>query len=129
MSELDAQPFWRDSRLIRFLFVGMMNTVVGYSLYALGLWAGLHYSTAIVVATVLGILFNFKSTGGLVFQSRDNSRLLRFIAVYGVLCLVNTVGVGLLLLLGIAEWLGGMYMIPALAVLSFVLNRRYVFRA
>jgi putative flippase GtrA len=119
---------WSHARLLRFLLVGALNTVVGYGLYLLGLWVGLHYSAAIALATVLGALFNFKSTGTLVFRSRDNSLLLRFLGVYGVVYLTNVLGVGFLVRMGVAEWLGGLLLLLPLALLSFFLNSRYVFQ-
>ncbi|TCR03915.1 GtrA family protein [Neorhizobium sp. JUb45] len=116
------------SRLLRFLLVGVLNTVVGYSVYVLGLWAGLHFATAIAVATVLGTLFNFKSIGSLVFADKDHTKLPRFVMVYVVVYLVNVTGVGGLVRLGIADWLGGLILLIPLALLSYFLNSRYVFK-
>lgn len=117
----------RNPRFFKFLLVGLLNTVVGYSIFLLGLWFGLHYSASIAVATVLGTLFNFKSTGSLVFQSRDNSLLYRFLGIYCLVYAVNVAGVGVLLWQGISEWLGGLILLLPLAILSFYLNSRFVF--
>lgn len=122
-----CQRMGLDPRLLKFLLVGGLNTAFGYSVFVVGLWAGLHYSAAIAVATVLGTLFNFKSTGTLVFRSRDNSRLWRFVAVYGVVYALNVLGVAVLLRLGVPEWLGGLLLALPLAILSYGLNSRYVF--
>jgi len=118
---------WRETRLLKFFLVGALNTAVGYGLFLIALWIGLHYSAAIAVATVLGMLFNFKSTGILVFQSRDPARLWRFIAVYGVLYLINLGGVGTLLHVGLPAWLAGLLLVLPLALLAYFLNSRYVF--
>ena len=40
---------------------------------------------------------------------------------------INVAGVGLLLKLGITEWLGGLILMLPLAILSYVMNSRYVF--
>jgi putative flippase GtrA len=129
MAEIRGETLWCDLRLLKFLMVGALNTVVGYSIYVLCLWAGLHYSAAIAVATVLGTLFNFKSTGSLVFRSHDNSLLIRFIAMYCAVYAVNLIGVGVLLQFGLAEWLSGLLLLLPLALLSYVLNSRFVFRS
>ena len=69
------EPLRPSRRFLHFLLIGALNTAVGYGLFVLFLWLGLHYALAAAFATVLGVLFNFKSTGGLVFKSKDNTRL------------------------------------------------------
>lgn len=53
-----------------FLLVGVMNAAFGYGCFAAFLYLGLHYSLALLLATILGVLFNFKSIGALVFGSK-----------------------------------------------------------
>lgn len=115
-------------RFLGFLLVGGINTVFGYSMFVLCLWLGMHYALAAAVATVLGVLFNFKSTGGLVYKNKDNSRLPWFIGVYGVVYVLNVAGLTVLLRLGIAPWLGGLLLILPCAMVSYLLNSRFVFR-
>lgn len=120
-------PVLKNTRILKFLFVGVLNTIVGYTIYIFCLLIGLHFSIAIAAATVLGTLFNFKSTGCLVFGSNDNSRLFRFIAVYTILYVLNVLGVGVLLHLGIQDWIAGSLLILPLALLSYILNNYLVF--
>jgi putative flippase GtrA len=116
-------------RFARFLLVGGINTLFGYSVYAVALWFGAHYSLAIALSTVLGVLFNFKSTGTLVFRSSDNSLLFRFVLVYAALYAVNVAAVTVLLRLGFSTYQSGLLMVLPLAFLAFSLNTRYVFPA
>lgn len=115
-------------RFILFLMVGGLNTAFGYGAYAACLWLGMHYAVAGAVSTVLGVLFNFKSTGQLVFRSRDNGRLPHFMSVYVITYIVATLCVGGMLHLGIPAWLGGLLLILPCAMLSYLLNSRFVFR-
>lgn len=116
-----------SKRFMRFLLIGVVNTVFGYSVFVFSLWLGMHYALAAAVATVLGVLFNFKSTGTLVFRSRQNGLLPRFIAVYGIIYVLNVVALGILLRYGVPEWMGGLLLLLPSAVLSYFLNSRYVF--
>lgn len=116
-----------EIRFARFLAVGVLNTAFGYGVFSLGIWLGLHYSVAIAVATVLGTLFNFKSTGKLVFGSSDNGRLFRFVGVYAIVYVVNVAAVGALVHLGLSAYVSGLLVILPLAVLSYWLNSRFVF--
>jgi len=115
-------------RFIRFLLVGVLNTVFGYGVFVACLWLGMHYALAGAISTVLGVLFNFKSTGNLVFRSKGNRKLPHFVAVYAIIYLVNTLSLGVMLRFGIPEWLGGLILLVPSAILSYVLNRHFVFR-
>jgi len=116
-----------DFRFLRFLLVGILNTIVGYAIYIVGLLAGLHYGAALAAATVLGMLFNFKSTGVLVFSSHDNRLLLKFSAVYGMVYVFNVIGVAVFFRFGFAQWLSGLFMLFPAALLSYYLNGLLVF--
>lgn len=113
----------------RFLAVGVLNTAFGYGCFALFLWLGLHYSLALLLATVLGILFNFKSTGSLVFRSRDNRLLARFVGAYALVYACNVTAVGLLVKSGLSPQVAGAITLLPMAVLAFVLQKRFVFVA
>lgn len=115
-------------RFVNFLLVGGLNAAFGYSVFALMIWAGFHYSLAIAGSTVLGTLFNFKSTGALVFKSRNNSRLVRFLLVYGVIYCVNVMSVAALIRLGLGAYYSGLLMILPLALLAYRLNSQFVFK-
>jgi putative flippase GtrA len=52
---------------VRFLAVGVLNTAFGYAFFALLVWAGLWYPAAAAASTIGGIVFNFNTTGRLVF--------------------------------------------------------------
>lgn len=114
-------------KLLRFLLVGVLNAAVGYGCFAGFLYLGLHYSAALLLATVLGVAFNFKSTGALVFGSKNNKLIFRFVAGYGVVYGANVAGIATLKLLGVEPYLAGMVLIVPMALLSFVINNRFVF--
>ncbi|EPE4190355.1 GtrA family protein [Yersinia enterocolitica] len=114
-------------KLVRFLLVGVMNAAFGYGCFAGFLYLGLHYSMALLLATILGVLFNFKSIGTLVFGSKKNSLIFRFVAGYTVVYGANVAGIAALTLLGATPYLAGIALIVPMALLSFVINNRYIF--
>jgi putative flippase GtrA len=113
--------------LARFLMVGLLNSLVGYSLFAGFLYAGLHYTAALFFATVMGVLFNFKSTGKMVFKSHNNQLIFRFVAVYLVCFGVNVAWLKLVTILGLDLYNGAALAVLPMALLAFVLNRKFVF--
>jgi putative flippase GtrA len=114
-------------QILRFLVVGGVNTVFGYSVFALFILLGLHYVLAALLAQICGILFNFKTTGTLVFKNKDNRLLLRFFGVYLFAYLLY---IGLLKLFDMASvgsLVAGAIIVLPMAVVSFLLMRRFVF--
>ena len=116
-----------NSRFIRFLLVGVLNTIFGYSVFAIFIFTGMHYAVAALLSTICGILFNFKTTGQIVFGSRDNSLLLRFFGVYAI---TYVIGVLFLKLSTAFQWnvlIAAAVLMPPMAVVSYTLNRLFVF--
>src|SRR6516162_3637567 len=61
-----------DVQFIRFVLVGCLNTTVGYGLFAACILLGLPSALALLIATIIGVLFNYFSTGRLVFACRTS---------------------------------------------------------
>src|SRR5665647_2063048 len=108
-----------DPRFIKFLFVGGLNTLFGYGMFALFIYFHLHYSIASLLATLLGVLFNFKTTGKLVFKSSDNRLIVRFFAVYGMVYLVNVLFLKGFSWFGLNYYIAGAILVLPLAALSY----------
>ena len=116
-----------DRRLLKFLLVGALNTVFGYSLFAFFIFLGVHYSLAVLLSTILGILFNFKTIGRLVFGSHNNRLIFRFVATYGVTYLLNVATLKVLDSFRVNMYIAGLLLLVPLALVSFVLQKKYVF--
>ncbi|NBK99697.1 MAG: GtrA family protein [Erysipelotrichia bacterium] len=116
-------------QVIRFIAVGIVNTVFGNSIYALLIFLGLAYFYAVLLSTILGVLFNFKTIGKIVFKSNDHSLIFRFVAVYIVIYLLNIFFLWLFQHFGFENmYINGLLLLVPLAVVSFVLNKIFVFK-
>lgn len=115
------------NQFLRFLFVGIINSLFGYSCFALFLYVGFHYAFSLFLATFFGVVFNFKSTGILVFGSHNNRLIFRFICSYIIIYLINVIGVEAFSHIGVAPYISGAILIAPMAVLAFILNKRFVF--
>jgi putative flippase GtrA len=115
-------------RYVKFLLVGFLNTIFGYSLYAFFIFIGLHYSLAVLLSTILRILFNFQTIGRLVFKQIKKNLLLRFIIVYMIGYLFNTSSIYLLKNVGLNDYFAGALIVFPLSLLMYFLNSRYVFQ-
>ena len=119
--------FWSHS-LFRFLFVGGINTLFGVGIYTLLIWLGLNYQAAVLIGTVIAVLFNFKTIGGFVFKNKSNRLIFQFIMVYVVVYFLNINGIKLFISLGFSPLISGYFCVLPAALLSFVLNRLFVYR-
>jgi putative flippase GtrA len=116
-------------RMLTFLVVGVLNTVVGYGLFAVLFLTTQSYRVAAVVAYAGGIIFNFFSTGRLVFKSRRVSALLPFVAGYLVILGANLALLEVLVGLGMNALIAQAVSLPLLVVASYLINSRIVFRS
>lgn len=114
-------------RLILFFLVGGLNTIFGYSFYALLLFLHFHYTLALLLATIAGILFNFKTTGVIVFKNCNNRLLLRFITVYSLTYLLNVGGLRIFASFHVNMYLAGAVLVLPIALVSFALLKKFVF--
>ena len=116
-------------RFIRFLIVGGINTLFGYGIYAFFIFLGLHHNLAILVATFLGIAFNFKTIGKFVFnQNKSNlSHIVKFIGVYTFSYILNSIGVTILLKIVENPYMVGFFVLIPVSIIIYILNKNFVF--
>jgi putative flippase GtrA len=69
--------------------VGLINTLFGYLLFIFLIWLNLHYWLALLISQIIGVLFNYKTTGYLVFENKSNKLIFYFFLVYGFMYLIN----------------------------------------
>lgn len=116
------------SQAIRFVLVGVLNTMFSYSVYAILLFVGLNYALANLGAMLLGILFSFHSQGRFVFDNTDIRRIGRFVFVWTMIYIMTITIIGLLIAYSINPYIAGAIALPASALASFVAQKYFVFR-
>ena len=116
-------------RIIRFLAVGVLNTLFGYSLYALLLWIGLPLEYALLLCSVIGVLFNFVTYGRLAFGRKPTKQTLpRFIAAYVAFYFLNLYLARTLIGLGFTAYIAQLFLLPWMAGGMFLTLRYLVYR-
>ena len=118
-----------EVRFLRFLVVGGFNTAFGYGLFYALLRLSGSAMFALTLGTIVGVLFNFMTMGSLVFRNMERHRLLRFFGVYVVVYLYNAAGLTILQAMGVDAALAGLLLLPGGVLLSYALNRSFVFVA
>ena len=102
------------------------NTLFGYGFLPPWLWR--RKRLALLVANILGVLFNFHTFGKLVFRSHDWRRIVRFSLVYAGIYAANLGTLELLNRAGLESRIAQATLVIPVALASWVLNKKLVFR-
>jgi putative flippase GtrA len=120
-----------EDRRVRFLFVGVINTVFGYAVYALFIYLGLHYFLAQLFGSILAVAHSYLWNKYFTFRSPAHSihELLRFISVYALSYLLNM----LVLYLAIEKFKANAYIAGAISlfittVISYAGHKSFSFK-
>ena len=116
-----------DEKFFKFLFVGFLNTAFSYFLYALFLIIGFAPNLALFFQYILGVLWNFKTTGTIVFENKNNKLIFKFVLSYIFTFLINSILLKLLIN-GVNEYLAQAILILPIAFLSFAILKYWVFK-
>lgn len=116
------------NQFILFLLVGSINTLFGYGVFALLIRLNIHYAIAMLIATCIGVMFNFKTLGTVVFKNTGKNLILRFIGVYTIIYFVNIIIVKLANHFLENIFISGAIATIIAAILSYLLNKHFVFR-
>ena len=137
-----------DKKFIKFLFVGALNTLFGYLMYIIFISTPLKREWALLCAYVAGVLWNFKTTGSLVFKVNNNKLIFKFIASYVFTYFVNLVALNFLAKIQFGEtaanffldlfnftspialgkYVDQLFVIFPIAMLSFTIFKFWVFK-
>ena len=78
------------SKFARFLLTGGLNTLFGYSVFALFIYLNVSYSLSLLFSTLAGIVFNYNSFGYFVFSgSKGRNVFYKFVLSYFLLYVIN----------------------------------------
>jgi putative flippase GtrA len=112
---------------VRFLAIGVLNTVFGFSVYAACLLMHTAVALALAASTILGIAFNFVTTGRYVFQNAEMRQLPAFTICYGVSYGLNLMFLTLLLHAISSKFIAQALLALPMAMISYLLMKTFVF--
>lgn len=120
----------RIKLMARFLGVGLINTVVGYAIYASLILLNVPYLAALLMATIIGVIFNYFSIGRLVFKSRGGQIIFaKFIATYSVVYGINATALDVLIKhFQFNSYFGQALCVPLSVFISWLLMNYWVYK-
>lgn len=119
-----------NPKIIKFLSAGILNTVFGYSVYALLLFIETPYLIALLAATIAGVVFNYFNFGRMVFHGVGGWFVFgKFVVVYALIYGANAILLGILTRgLHINPYIGQVICIPLSVLLSWFLMNYWVYK-
>jgi putative flippase GtrA len=121
MTRASLAEIGHGQRLIRFLAVGVVNTAVGYSIYAVLVLLGMPPQPALALACGLGVLWNYGIHARLVFGTEGYRRLPAYAASYLLIYGINAFALAQALTRGFHPLAAQAVLAVVMAGLSFVL--------
>jgi len=115
-------------KFVKFLITGSINTIFYYILFSIYIYIGFNYKLAVLLATLFGVFFSFKSFGKYVFENTNRKLIYKFSLVYIILYFINILIINLSNIVIDNYYISGLIATLFCAVLSFVLNNIFVFR-
>ena len=116
-----------DEKFIKYLFVGALNTLFSYTIYAIFVAIGLVANLALTFQYIIGVLWNFKTTGSLVFKNHNNKLIFKFVACYIFTFILNSIFLKILVLY-LNPYISQALLIFPIALVSFVIMKCWVFK-
>ncbi len=119
-----------ERKFVKYLFVGFMNTVFSYAVYALFVTFTNRPLYSLGLSYIIGILFNFQTTGRIVFKNKDNTLIVRFVLCYLTTFFINRWALDVLVgQLNVDKYLSQALLVFPVAMLSFLILKYFVFPA
>ena len=118
-----------EPKIVKFITVGVLNTLFGYATYAMFLYWGVSYLVALLLATIVSVIFNYLNFGKFVFYGRHNLMdFCKFVVVYAVIFGLNAAGLEVLTNdFLVSPYVGQVICILPSALLSWLLMNYWVF--
>jgi putative flippase GtrA len=115
-------------QMVSFLIIGIINTIFYYVVYSSLIYVNLNYKWAVLIATVTGVLFSFNTFGKYVFNNSNKALIYKFFIVYSILYVCNISIIYFIEIKIKSYYIAGFIATLFCAMLSFVLNKWYVFK-
>jgi len=117
-----------NHKKIKFVLIGILNTLVGYILFSIFFYIIDNYFIALFIAYILGVLFNFKTYSKYVFTNSDKQIFINFILIYmGIFLFNNFILYIVNELFNINYYISQFVAIIIVTPILYILNVRYVF--
>lgn len=111
-------------RFVRFILIGVVNTVFGYTVFSILVLLGVPPQPALILAFTIGVIWNYWTHARLVFHQRGLRQLPAYGLCYVLIYVLNSLALEAALRAGIGPLIAQAVLAPIAAVLSFFMISR-----
>lgn len=115
----------------KFIFVGILNTVVGYGLFALLIYLNVFYLLSLTISHIAATIHSYLWNRFFTFKSQNNitKEMPKFAAVYTLIYLANFVLLYVAVdLLQFNALIAQLFILGVVTIISFLGQRYWTFR-
>ena len=117
-----------ERKFVKYLFVGFMNTMISYIIYAIVVTILGRPSLSLGISYIICVFINFQTTGRIVFKNKNNSLIIKFFLAYVTTFIINRYFLDLFVTkLGIDKYLSQALLVLPIAMISFLILKYLVF--
>jgi len=127
MTAVDSLRRSLKFRPLRFLLAGGLNALFGFTVYAVAIGVGSTVGIALAISLIAGVIFNFLTTGSIVFKRLRARDFIPFVLCYGLVYLVNLALLALVRRAVPSPILAQLVVVLPIAALSYGLLSTFVF--
>jgi putative flippase GtrA len=117
-------------KIAKFIVVGVIKTGLGYSLFLLVLWLGMHHDIALAADYFFAVTLGYVVNRSWTFsnQGQATAPLLKYVLSYVFVYILNALALEFAIRLGMGPATGQLPCLVLATVASYVLQRYWVFR-
>ena len=118
-----------DKKVVKFLFVGILNTLFGYIFFSVIFYLLGQKELSLTLTFIVSVLFNYHTISSYVFQSSHSAnKLVIFVSIYILLYVINLIHLWITVdVYGLNVYCSQFSTLFYLPILSYKLNEKYVF--
>lgn len=118
-----------ERKFVKYLFVGFLNTIFSYAVYAFIVTLTGRPRFSLALSYIIGILFNFQTTGRIVFKNNDDRLIVKFFLCYLTTFFINSYSLETLVnTVGMDKYSSQAVLVFPIAMISFLLLKNFVFK-
>lgn len=114
--------------MVSFAFVGILNTLLAFGIFAALVWCGLHYALATLIGGSAGVILGFRLHGRFVFMRSGKGRFAQFVGIFLVMYGLS-IGIQSLARTRWKAYVAGAIASCITIPISYGLNRIFVFQS
>lgn len=116
------------NRLLRFLIVGVINTIFSYVVFVILFYFIENKEVAVTLSFIIAVLFNYQTISKLVFADANQRKFILFISIYILTYLLNLLHLYITVdMYGLNVYFSQFITLLYLPLVSFYLNKKYVY--